>query len=211
MDYRKLVKLYNSLLVENSRLKDENLTLRTLLGLTGTVSSEKRPGPEIFHEEADLDEHDESVCVEKVCTSSTSISKIKLFMSLFKGRDDVYALRWESTIKGNSGYSPVCLNQWQAGLCLKPKGPCLKCHNKLYAPLNEQVIENHLRGNIVAGIYPMLPDENCHFLAMDFDGPDWPKDITTLRDVCCEFSIPIAVERSRSGKHNASRKLEYRP
>ena len=66
--------------------------------------------------------------------------------------------------------------------------------------MSEDVIENHLRGNIVAGIYPMLLDETCCFLAMDFDDADWRKDISVLRDVCVEFNIPVAVEQSRSGK-----------
>ena len=134
-----------------------------------------------------------------VNNTSDSISKIKLFMSLFKGRDDVYAKRWENKKKATSGYSPVCLNQWQVGLCGKPKISCTKCANKLYAALDEHVIEDHLRGNIVAGIYPMLPDETCYFLAMDFDEADWQNDISMVREVCTEFNIPVAVERSQSG------------
>jgi superfamily II DNA or RNA helicase len=66
--------------------------------------------------------------------------------------------------------------------------------------LDENVIENHLRGNIVAGIYPMLPDETCWFLAIDFDQADWQKDVSVFREVCVAFNIPVAVERSRSGR-----------
>lgn len=120
-------------------------------------------------------------------------------MSLFKGRDDVYAKKWENKKKATSGYSPVCLNQWQAGLCGKPKVSCSKCANQLYDAVDEHVIEDHLRGNIVAGIYPMLPDETCHFLAMDFDEAGWQDGVTTVREVCAEFDIPVAVERSQSG------------
>jgi hypothetical protein len=68
-----------------------------------------------------------------------------------------------------------------------------------YAALDEDAIENHLRGNIVAGVYPMLQDETCHFLAVDFDEADWQNDISVFRDICIELSIPFAVERSRSG------------
>jgi len=78
--------------------------------------------------------------------------------------------------------------------------PCSKCENKDYALLNENVIESHLRGNIVVGLYPMLQDETCHFLAVDFDEADWQTDISVFRDVCIELIIPVAVERSRSGK-----------
>jgi superfamily II DNA or RNA helicase len=141
-----------------------------------------------------------SVSSPAVNNTSDSISKIKLFMSLFKGRDDIFANRWENKKKGTSGYSPVCLNQWRPGLCSMPKILCAGCTNKAYKVLDGHVIEEHLRGNIVVGIYPMLPDEACYFLAIDFDEEDWQKDISALRDVCLEFGIPVAVERSRSGK-----------
>jgi hypothetical protein len=128
--------------------------------------------------------------------------KIKLFMSLFKGRNDVYAKRWENPKKGTAGYSPYCLNEWKSGLCRKPKGTCTNCTYKAYAPLDEKVIEDHLRGykNFVAGIYPLCVYETCHFLAIDFDGEEWQKDISVLRELCLEFNIFLAVERSRSGK-----------
>ncbi len=85
-------------------------------------------------------------------------------------------------------------------MCRKPKTPCSKCENKAYAPLDENAIEKHLRGNIVVGVYPMLQDETCCFLAVDFDEADWQSDISVFRDACNERRIPVAVERSRSGK-----------
>jgi len=97
------------------------------------------------------------------------------------------------------GYSPVCLNQWQVGLCHKPKTSCSKCANQLYDTLDKNVIESHLRGSIIVGIYPMFPDETCQFLAMDFDKAGWQDDIKTVREICAEFNIPVAVERSQSG------------
>jgi superfamily II DNA or RNA helicase len=124
--------------------------------------------------------------------------KIRLFMSLFKGRDDVYAKRWEGK-EGRSGYAPVCLNEWKPGFCGKPEVKCPSCKHRSYAPLDEKVIEAHLRGNLVAGIYPLRQDEKCHFLAMDFDKDGWQQDMSTLRDVCTAFAVPVAIERSRSG------------
>jgi len=120
-------------------------------------------------------------------------------MSLFKGRDDVYAKRWESKQKEKSGYSPSCLNEWKSGVCGKPKGTCACCTHKAYASLDEKVIQDHLLGKMVAGIYPMRLDETCWFLAIDFDDGEWQKDTSALRDVCAEFDIPVAVERSRPG------------
>jgi superfamily II DNA or RNA helicase len=199
MEYGELLKRYNLLLRENTRLTEENNRLKAQLGITQSEPS-KNNITQIIHKKTILDEESsDSISSSKVNNNSDSTSKINLFMSVFKGRDDVYARRWENKKKASKGFSPVCLNQWQAGLCGKPKVPCVKCANKSYAALDEYVIENHLRGNLVAGIYPMLPDETCHFLAMDFDEANWQKNTSTLRNVCTESNIPVAVERSQSG------------
>ena len=200
MDYKKLFEKYKILLNEVQRLTEENSQLKVQLGLIKSEFSRNNTAavkPEIVSRDEGSIHSD---CFSDVNNNSDTSAKISFFMSLFKGRDDVYAKRWENKGKGTSGYSPVCLNQWQTGICGKPKIPCSKCDHKLYAVLDEDVIENHLRGNIVAGIYPMLQDETCCFLAMDFDEADWQNDISVLRGVCNEFNIPFAVERSRSGK-----------
>ena len=195
MKYEELLEKYKLLLAENSRLTEENDRLKARLGIT-----EFRPSThldKIIPAENTIldDESTECASFQKINNSSDTILKIKLFMSLFRGRDDVYAKRWENKKKAASGYSPVCLNQWKVGLCEKPKISCTKCSNKLYGALDEHVIEDHLRGNIIAGIYPLLPEETCYFLAMDFDEKHWQKDISTVREVCTEFNIPVAVER----------------
>ena len=199
MNYQQLFEKYNFLIKEVNRLSEENNRLKAKLGEIQTDTCTCKSG--IIDELSLLDDgkptHNSPLT--EINNKSDTISKIKLFMSLFKGRDDVYATRWENKRKATSGYSPVCLNQWQVGLCGKPKVSCSKCANKLYATLDEHVIDDHLRGNIVAGIYPMLPDETCYFLAMDFDEVDWQKDVLMVRDVCSEFNIPVAVERSQSG------------
>jgi len=199
MDYKELLEKYNLLLGEVNLLTEENSQLKAQLGLTKSETP-KINASSIKSEINYRDEDSISDYFSDVNNTSDSLSKISLFMSLFKGRDDVYAKRWENKNKDTSGYSPVCLNLWKAGVCGKPKISCSKCKNKLYAALDEDVIENHLRGNIVVGIYPMLQDETCCFLAMDFDEADWQSDISVFRDVCIEFNIPVAVERSRSGK-----------
>jgi superfamily II DNA or RNA helicase len=200
MDYRKLLEKYNALLEQVDRLTKENIQLKTQLGLPESELIQKTTSVKNTERKIPDDESDARKSFSDMDNQSDTFSKIRLFMSLFKGREDVYAKRWENKNKGTSGYSPVCLNEWQPGICEKPKIPCSKCENKFYAALNEDVIENHLRGNIVAGIYPMLSDETCWFLAIDFDRAGWQKDISVFRDVCVEFSIPVAVERSRSGK-----------
>lgn len=198
MDYKKLLEKYNILLEHVDRLTEENRRLKAKLGLQETQAL-RNTTQAIQMEYVPDGETNDVIPLADVCSTSDSTSKIRLFMSLFKGREDVYARRWENKNKGASGYAPVCLNQWQPWVCSKPKNPCSKCKNKSYAVLDENAIEDHLRGNTVVGIYPMLPDETCCFLAMDFDEADWLKDVSAVRDVCNEFEIPLAVERSRSG------------
>ena len=124
--------------------------------------------------------------------------KIELYLSLFGGRSDVYAKRWESR-SGKSGYSPVCSNEWRPGVCLKPSGKCSDCSFKSYEPFNASVVEKHLRGQITAGVYPLCKDETCRFLAVDFDDGDWQKDICAVYELCKTQNIPAYMERSRSG------------
>ncbi len=200
MDYNELLQKFNLLINENDRLIRENSRLRAQLGLGESNPIQNTVSAKSTETEIPEIESAYGNCLSGVDCSSDSPAKIRLFMSLFRGRDDLYAKRWENKDKGTSGYSPVCLYQWQPGMCGKPKIPCSKCKNRLYAPLDENVIEDHLKGKIVAGIYPMLPDEACHFLAMDFDEADWQKDISVVRQACTTFNIPFAVERSRSGK-----------
>jgi superfamily II DNA or RNA helicase len=191
---------YNRLLNNYNRLKDENRRLKEQLGLRDTENSSSfMPESKPDKRNPTTTEGPNKLPDSVIVNTSDSSEKIKLYLTLFKGRDDVYAKRWENKKKGISGYSPVCLNEWMVGICGKPKISCSGCAHKSYAALNEAVIENHLRGNIVAGVYPMLPDETCRFLALDFDESDWQKDISMLRMVCAEFAIPFAVERSRSG------------
>lgn len=130
--------------------------------------------------------------------NSSIKEKVNLYMSIFRGREDVYAKRWEGK-DGKSGYSPVCLNQWVKGICKKPHIKCSACDVTKYAKLDDKAIDKHLRGNEVLGLFPMLKDETCYFLAIDFDDDGWQKDVKVIREICEEKSIPFAVERSRSG------------
>ena len=131
--------------------------------------------------------------------------KIDLFISLFAGRNDVYAKRW-TTKKGASGYSPACRNFWTS-VCPKKestKAKCGECTNQDFALYNTDVVEKHLLGDMIVGVYPMFPDETCRFLAFDFDTKEYKtadllRDVTAVRESCTEKGISIAAERSRSG------------
>ena len=130
---------------------------------------------------------------------STSTEKVALFMDLFRGRSDVYPKRWVNTKKDAKGYSPACSNEWAQGLCDKRKVKCGECSNQAFIPLTEKTILDHFQGRHVIGVYPMLQDETCWFLAVDFDKGQWQEDVTAFTNTCHAKGVPHAVERSRSG------------
>jgi superfamily II DNA or RNA helicase len=125
--------------------------------------------------------------------------KIEIFTTMFSGRNDVYAKLWTSRKTGKSGYSPACLNEWAQNICQKPKVKCSQCSKRELLPLDNATVEKHLRGIEVIGVYPLLPDETCRFLAVDFDGSTWLEDVNAFRKTCENEGVPVAVERSRSG------------
>ena len=122
-----------------------------------------------------------------------------LFRRLFRGRTDVYPIRWESKTTGKSGYAPACGNEWLAGVCEKPRIKCGECNNRLLIPLSDQVIYEHLAGKRTVGVYPLLTDDTCHFLAADFDEAEWREDANAFYQSCHELGVPVALEISRSG------------
>jgi hypothetical protein len=138
--------------------------------------------------------------------TSSAEAKIALFRSLFRGREDVYPRRFESRKTGRSGYAPACANEWVRGVCEKPRIKCAECPNRRFLPVTDDVIRWHLSGHdaegqhFVAGVYPLLQDETCFFLAVDFDKAGWREDAAAFLDACGHLNLPAAVERSRSGR-----------
>lgn len=133
-----------------------------------------------------------------ISSSLDTDAKLALFRRLFRGRTDVFPGRWESKA-GKSGYSPACANEWRPGVCEKPRIKCGDCSFRQLLPLTDQVLYKHLAGEIVIGVYPLLPDDTCYFLAVDFDEADWRADITAFAQSCRELDVPVALEISRSG------------
>jgi hypothetical protein len=140
-----------------------------------------------------------------VRNTSTPQEKIQLFRNLFRGREDVYARRFESAKTGKVGYQPVCANEWLRGVCEKPRIKCGDCKAREFLPYTNQVIERHLLGedasgrSFVVGVYPMLADETCRFLAVDFDKENWTQDALAFLETCNISGVPASLERSRSG------------
>jgi len=132
-----------------------------------------------------------------VTNPSSQEAKIALFRGLFRGREDVYPKRFQSLKTGKTGYQPVCRNEWVE----KPE-------MREFLPVTDDVVRNHLLGmdpqdrsgcDFTIGVYPMLLDETCWFLATDFDKASWQEDARAFLETCRLFDVPAALERSRSG------------
>ena len=130
--------------------------------------------------------------------SDSIINKLLKFKSLFKGREDVFAIRWE---KGNkSGYMPATIYDPYFYRAHKVKSNALSnSENKSYEPFTDEQIEKHLNGRHQAGIYPLLQDNTSWFIAADFDKENWVDESRTFLKVCRYKGIPAYLERSRSG------------
>jgi superfamily II DNA or RNA helicase len=194
---------------ECERLREENRQLRERLGfpqsggnaaVVPVVSAE----PEVFLRSAPSEARvappgalvaaESEVSVSPAVTAKSSPGeKVRLFRGLFRGREDVYATRWEGR-DGKAGYSPACRKVWNGPLRKKPEPP------KEYFPLTDQIVHDHLTGKRTIGVYPLLTDETCWFLAADFDKTSWQEDVRAFMETCAEWKVPAAVERSRSGR-----------
>lgn len=194
-----LLTRYNKLLRQYEVLHKENEVLKSLLKIHG-IEYETRM-------KEDMNKPIYSLV--SVSTITLSIDeRIRLFQSLFKGREDVFARRWFSKTTGKSGYQPVCINEWKQGLCDKKKYRCAICPNRNFAPLTSQDMYRHLEGKDeyccdVVGLYAIMQDNNCAFLCADFDDKNckygYKEDVLAYVGVCREWLIPYAIERSRSG------------
>ena len=139
-----------------------------------------------------------------VTASSSPAEKIALFRSLFRGREDVYPKRWSNPRSGRSGYAPACANEWAPRICDKPRIKCRECPNQAFIPVTAEVFARHLQGrgadgrDFTIGVYPMLADETCWFLAIDFDKQTWHRDVAVFLATCRALGVAAALERSRS-------------
>ena len=140
-----------------------------------------------------------AVPIEPEISALSTAEKVAWFRRLFRGRTDVYPVRWESKTTGKSGYSPACANEWRVGVCHKPRIKCSDCGVRQLSALSDTVIYNHLSGEQTIGVYSLLTDDSCYFLAVDFDEEDWKEDALAFVQSCFELGVPAALEISRSG------------
>src|SRR5580658_7906376 len=177
---------------ENLRLREENARLRRLLAVHSI------PIPQVSAPSSTS-----AITVESLAPidrEERARKRIALFRSLFRGREDVYARRWENA-DGRHGYMPAVIKDWKAINKSRPEDR-KKTDQKTrkFIPLTDAVIESHLRGEDTVGVYALLPDETCWFLAADFDKKTWEYDSLAFLETCQELKVPAALERSRSGK-----------
>ena len=193
-----LQKKYNLLVAQNEILRKENTELKSLLCAHGI---EYKPKPTNV-----IDSIYSPISLPEIKLSLDE--RVALFLSLFKGREDVFARRWFSKSTGKAGYQPVCVNEWRRGVCDKKTYKCAECPNRDFAPLTSQDVYRHLEGKDenccdVVGLYAIMPDNNCSFLCTDFDDKSckhgYKDDVLAFVRVCRDWQIPYAIERSRSG------------
>jgi len=122
--------------------------------------------------------------------SSTPAAKVGFFADLFSARRDVYAVRWESARTAKSGWMPAVAGGWRRGM--DPR-------STTYLPLTTEVVTAHLAGEIDLGLYPLLGDDTCHWLAADFDGASSMLDALAFLKAARAHRVPAALEVSRSG------------
>jgi superfamily II DNA or RNA helicase len=127
------------------------------------------------------------------------VEKVRLFRSLFRGREDVFPTRFVSKKTGKPGYAPLCTDKFVPGVCGLPKVKCTECPNQAFAPVTDQAVLDHLQDRHVMGVYPLLEDDTCWFLAADFDKQSWRADVSAFQGTCRSIGVPVSIERSRSG------------
>ncbi|HSE23910.1 MAG TPA: DEAD/DEAH box helicase family protein [Pyrinomonadaceae bacterium] len=123
-------------------------------------------------------------------------AKVSFFRSLFRGRDDVYAVKWEGK-NGRTGYSPAGVREWDQSPSHRQQKQSFR-YNKLF-PLSDEAIRDHLLGKQTVGVYPLRQDDTCWFVAVDFDKKSWETDASAFLRMCRDMEVPASLERSRSG------------
>lgn len=163
---------------ENLKLIDENRKLKCLL---------KQYGYQYIDEELTLD----------------SEQRLKIFMDYFKGRADVYPYKYYNKKKDKYIFSAFkCINYYKSDFCLVKQGK--KCSGEcvLYKPkpLTKDIVLSHLsRDHCTIGIYPILEDNTCYFLAIDFDDDLWFDNMLSVYRVARKNGLACIMERSQSG------------
>ncbi len=180
----------NQAIAECERLRAENTQLKARL--SGSPKSASAPVVPLATSQSP-----KTKLAKTLTTNSPADQKVSRFRSLFRGRDDVYAVRWEGK-NGRTGYSPAGLREWEQPVFTKT-GKRKPFRLSKPFPLSDEVVRDHLLGKHTIGIYPLLQDDTCWFVAVDFDKRSWEGDACAFLATCRETGVPASLERSRSG------------
>jgi superfamily II DNA or RNA helicase len=163
-----------------TQLRAENARLLRLLALTPKQAAPPSPVQTGFFE-ADPGPVDRRSAPEV---------KLAFFAALFAARTDIYATRWENARTGKAGWLPAVRGKWHKGI---------RHEDRDYLPLSTDVLRAHLTGDVHVGLYPLLDGDLCWWLAADFDGPMAMLDALAYLKAARTWSVPAALEVSRSG------------
>ncbi len=163
-----------------AELEADNAHLRGMLKLSEQES--KRPGaaPTVMFDAAP----------GTVTAASAAREKVAFYANLFRARSDVYAVRWDSDRTGRGGWMPAVQGGFRKGV--RPA-------DRLYLALTEEVVTRHLSGDMEIGLYPLLDNDRCHWLAADFDGATALLDAMAYLKAARAYGVTAALEVSRSG------------
>ena len=187
-----------TMFADYQRLKEENAALRRLLienGITIPARPRSSPPPQPKTDAPAMPAvHDTGVDQR-----SSRVAKIALFRNLFRGREDVYAFRMRFK-SGEWGYVPASIRDWKAVLSADAAlRKTVDRKTRKLLPLTDDVLRQHLEGKQTIGVYPLLLDETCWLLAVDFDKKSWHDDVSAFLETCRALGVSAALERSRSG------------
>jgi hypothetical protein len=181
-------------LAECKRLREENARLRLRIGEDLEADHQDVERPSLND---DVKAHPSAA----VTVDSPPEVIVSLFKDLFRARNDVYAVRWEGR-NGKTGYSPAGDKEWDNATSFGP-GPKKSFRLTKLFSLTEEVIRDHLLGKQTIGVYPLLQDDTCWFVVVDFDKKSWKEDACAYLKICHETAVPASLERSRSGKRRS--------
>ena len=166
------------LIKENEKLEKENKYLKRLLEKNNINYIETR-------------------CIEEIKYSKDE--KINIYASYFRGREDVYAVKYLDKKDNKKKYTPVCQNAFSV-MCDKSKYlGCRECPHKVYLGITHNNLIEHFTGKKSYGIYPMLDGDKCYFLAVDFDDGKYFNSALCFKNNCAKYGIDCAIEISQSG------------
>ena len=162
------------------QLRNENQRLLRLLRLTSREAAAPAPAQSGMFEKPPGPVH----------ARSDPGSKVAFFRTMFASRQDAYATRWENTRTGRAGWVPAVPGGWRRGhTAARPD----------YLPLTDEIVTAHLSGTTHLGLYPLLPDNRCHWVAADFDGSAALLDALAYLKAARALGVPTGLEVSRSG------------